>query len=292
MRAIRNVGVKSGPVVKRQVVIAAALLSALAAPELAFAAETGDTAALAKAAQNPIADMISLPLQNNTYFGVGTDGDTANVLNIQPVYPLSYGDWNVITRTIVPLVYVPDLTAGLAELPSQDREGSKFGLGDINFSAYLSPATTGKVMLGIGPSITFDSATSRETGSGKYSAGPAAVVVYMPKPWVVGTLVRQLWSFAGNSSRDTVSQLLVQPFVNYNFGEGWYAVSAPIITANWEAERSADTWQVPIGGGFGKIFRVGAQPMNVSLQGYRMIESSRFGPDWQARFQVQFLFPK
>ena len=292
MRAIRDAVDKSDQVTRSWAAIAAALVSVLAAPELVFAAEAGDTSALAKAAQNPIADMISLPLQNNTYFGVGTDGDTANVLNIQPVYPLSLGEWNVITRTIVPLVYVPDLTAGLTELPNHDRDGSKFGLGDINFSAYLSPATRGEVIFGIGPSITFNSATSRETGSGKYSAGPAAVAVYTPKPWVVGTLVRQLWSFAGNSSRDTVSQLLLQPFVNYNFGEGWYAVSAPIITANWEAERSADTWQVPVGGGFGKIFKIGVQPMNVSLQGYRMIESPRFGPDWQARFQVQFLFPK
>lgn len=284
-------GAGSSPVARRQILLAAAGMLLLVTIE-ARAADAGDADALAKAAQNPIADMISLPFQNNTYFGVGTDGDTANVLNIQPVYPVNAGAWNVITRTIVPLVYVPDLTAGLAELPSQDREGSKFGLGDINFSAYLSPAASGALTWGIGPSVTFNSATSRETGAGKYSAGPAAVVVYTPKPWVVGTLVRQLWSFAGNSSRDAVSQLLVQPFVNYNFGEGWYAVSAPIITANWESERSADTWQVPIGGGFGKIFKVGAEPMNVSLQGYRMIESPRYGPDWEMRVQVQFLFPK
>jgi hypothetical protein len=148
------------------------------------------------------------------------------------------------------------------------------------------------VIWGIGPSITFDSATSREIGSGKYSTGPAAVVVLTPKPWVVGTLVRQLWSFAGDSDRDSVSQLLVQPFVNYNFGEGWYAVSAPIITANWEAKRSADTWLVPIGGGFGKIFSIAGQPMNASLQGYRMVESPKYGPNWEARFQLQFLFPK
>ncbi|MGE5777793.1 MAG: neuromedin U [Hyphomicrobiales bacterium] len=268
------------------------MLLALVAPGSASAAETEDTAALAKAAQNPIANMISLPFQNNTFFGVGPDEKTANVLNIQPVYPTSIGDWNIITRTIVPLIYVPDLTAGLPELPSQDREKSEFGLGDINFSAYLSPATSGELIWGIGPSITLDSATSRELGSGKYSAGPAAVVVWTPKPWVVGTLVRQLWSFAGDTDRKSVSQLLIQPFVNYNFGEGWYAVSAPIMTANWQAKRSADTWLVPLGGGFGKIFRIGSQPMNVNVQGFRMVESPKYGPDWEARFQLQFLFPK
>ena len=131
--------------------IAAGMLVALVAAGSALAAETEDTAALAKAAQNPIAAMISLPFQNNTFFGVGPDEKAANVLNIQPVYPASIGDWNIITRTIVPMIYVPDLTAGLPELPSQDREKSEFGLGDINFSAYLSPATSGELIGGLVP---------------------------------------------------------------------------------------------------------------------------------------------
>jgi hypothetical protein len=108
---------------------------------------------------------------------------------------------------------------------------------------------------------------------------------------VIGGLVRQLWSFAGDSDRKDVNQLLLQPFVNYNMEDGWYLSSSPIITANWEAD-SDDRWTVPLGGGFGKIFRIGNQPMNAQLQGFYNVEHPRYGPEWVMRFQLQFLFPK
>jgi hypothetical protein len=109
---------------------------------------------------------------------------------------------------------------------------------------------------------------------------------------VFGALARQVWSFAGDDDRQDVSQLLLQPLVNHNFEGGWYAVSAPIVTANWEAEDGDDTWTVPVGGGFGKIFRIGPQPVNASLQAYYNVEKPEFGPDWSLRFAIQFLFPK
>ena len=208
------------------------------------AAWAQDQADLAKAAQNPVAAMISLPFQNNTLFGVGPDDDTANVLNIQPVIPFTVGEWNIISRTIAPLIYLPDLTSGLPELPEGVNGGSTFGLGDINQSFYFSPAKPGPVIWGIGPSITFPTATDENIGSEKWSAGPAAVALAQPGPWVIGSLIRQLWSFAGDGDRQDVSQLLIQPFVNYNMADGWYLVSAPIITANWEAD-SDNTWTVP-----------------------------------------------
>jgi hypothetical protein len=249
----------------------------------------GDAGDLAKAAQNPVAAMISLPFQNNTLFGIGPDDETANVLNIQPVIPVQASeDWNLISRTIMPLIYLPDLTGGIAELPEGLDQGSKFGLGDINTTAFLSPAQPGKVIWGFGPSITFPSATDNALGTEKWSAGPSAVLLSTPTPWVYGALVRQLWSFAGDDGRGDVSQLLLQPFVNYNLPKGWYLVSAPIVTANWEADR----WTVPLGGGFGKIFKLGEQPINGNLQGYYNVENPAIGPDWSLRVQVQFLFPK
>lgn len=108
---------------------------------------------------------------------------------------------------------------------------------------------------------------------------------------MLGSLVRQLWSFAGDSDRQDVSQLLIQPFVNYNMADGWYLVSSPIVTANWKAD-SDNTWTVPVGGGFGKIFRIGNQPINAQLQGFYNVEHPQFGPEWIMRFQLQFLFPK
>lgn len=234
--------------------------------------------------------MINLPFQNNTYFGV-VDDDVANVLNIQPVIPINVGDWNVITRTIVPLVSVPNLTPGLEDLPSQQSAGQAFGLGDINFTAFLSPADPGSVIWGVGPTLTVPSATAAETGSGKWSAGPSAVALVTPKPWVAGALVRNIWSFAGDSDSDSVNQLLIQPFVNYNLPDGWYFTSSPVITANW-TEEPDERWTVPIGGGFGKIFRIGDQAMNAQVQSFYYADAPSLGPDWALRFQLQFLFPR
>jgi hypothetical protein len=258
---------------------------------LTSAAFAQDQANLAKASQNPVADLISLPFQNNTLFDVGPDDDTANVLNIQPVIPIGIGPVNLINRTIVPLIYLPDVTAGLAELPEGVSGGETFGLGDINYTGFLSPANSGEITWGIGPSISIPTATDKKLGTQKWSAGPSAVALVQPGPFVLGTLARQLWSFAGDDDRQDVSQLLIQPFANYNMAGGWFLTSAPIITANWEAD-SDNTWLVPLGGGGGRVFKIGPQPVNMSLQAYYNVEKPRFGPDWSLRFTVALLFPK
>ena len=249
---------------------------------------------LAAAAQNPIAAMYSLPFQNNIYGGGGPQHDaTANVLNIQPVIPIPVGDWNIISRTIAPLIYLPSLAAtGSSEIAAVQNlfSGSHFGLGDINQSFYFSPANATEPIWGIGPSFNLPTATARPLGSAKFSMGPAAVAVVIQKPWVVGALGRQLWSVAGPSNRPDVSQLLLQPFVNYNMEEGWYLVSSPIITANWEAP--SNKWALPIGGGIGKIFKIGDQPMNAQLQAFDYVRSPTGGPRWAVRAQLQFLFPR
>ena len=122
-----------------------------------------------------------------------------------------------------------------------------------------------------------------DLGTEKWSAGPAGVVVWTPGKWVVGALVNNQWSFAGANDRDDVNQMLIQPFVNYNIADGWYLVSAPIATANWEAERSKDIWTVPVGGGVGRLFRLGKLPINVSLQAFDNVEKPEFGADWELR---------
>jgi hypothetical protein len=267
----------------------AALIVAMQLAPLAAAAQ--DDADLAKQSQNPVANLISLPFQNNTFFGVGPDDDVANVLNIQPVIPIGLGGWNLINRTIVPLIYLPDLTSGLPELPEGVSGGSTFGLGDVNYTGWLSPLGGGPITWGVGPSITLPTATDEKLGTEKWSIGPSAVVVAQPDPFVLGGLVRQLWSFAGDDDRQDVSQTLIQPFVNYNLPDGWFLVSAPVITANWEADAD-DRWTVPIGGGGGRVFRIGRQPVNAALHAYYNVESPEFGPDWSLRFTVSFLFPK
>lgn len=256
------------------------------------AAQQSD-ADLAAAAQNPVAATYSLPFQNNIFGGAGpTHNAVGNALNIQPVLPFTFGDWNVISRTITPLIYVPGLVPGLSDNAGVPAgTGSVFGLGDINQTFYISPAASNGLIWGIGPSVTLPTATNSEIGSGKLSMGPGAVALVMPKPWVIGILGRQLWSVAGPSSRKDVNQLLLQPFVNYNLPGGWYLVSAPIITADWTAAPE-NRWNVPVGGGVGKIFRIGSQPMNASLQAFDYPIRTSLGPSWAIRFQVQFLFPR
>jgi hypothetical protein len=178
------------------------------ATALAQQADEDSTQALAAAAQNPVAAMYSLPLQNNTYFGAGPNHDKAyDVLNIQPVLPFTAGDWNIISRTIAPLIYVPTVrtglgTAALGEDATSASAGpagipETFGLGDINQTFFFSPAAPGQFIWGVGPSIDLPTATERFIGSGKLSVGPSAVGLVMPRPWVIGMLTRQLFSIAG-----------------------------------------------------------------------------------------------
>jgi hypothetical protein len=148
-----------------------------------------------------------------------------------------------------------------------------------------------QLIWGAGPTFTLPTATDSMLGSGKWSSGPAGVVLTMQGHWVVGVLANQQWSFAGWGDND-VSAMLIQPFVNYNLPHGWYLTTAPIITANWKAD-SDNRWTLPLGAGVGKIVKLGRLPINVQLSAYNnVVTPEAFGADWQLRFQVQFLFPK
>lgn len=245
--------------------------------------EAAAMADLAAAAQNPIANLISLPFQNNTNFGVGPNNDrTQNVLNIQPVVPISLNDdWLLVTRTILPFVAQPDLLNG----------GTVWGLGDLNPSFFFVPAAPSNLTWGIGPTFVLPTATNRQTGTGKWSAGPAGVAVVNSGPWVYGGLMSQVWSFAGDGSRPDISQFLMQPFATLNLPDGWYVTSSPVITANWNAA-SGNQWTIPIGGGGGRLFNIGTQPINASLQVFWNAVRPSFGADFTLRAQVQMLFPR
>jgi len=266
---------------------------AIAAMALPATAESGDgiieagedeTAELARAAQNPVASLISLPFQNNTTFEFGPREKTLNVLNIQPVWPFELNeDWNLITRTIVPVVSQPSLFSG------QDRET---GLGDTVFTAFLSPSDSGKLIWGVGPALLLPTATDDRLGADKWGAGPSAVLLAMPGNWVIGSLFSNIWSFGGSGDQD-VNLFTWQYFVNYNLPNGWYLTSSPIITADWEADRSGDKWTVPFGGGVGKIFRIGSlPPMNAQVQGFYNVERPEFVGRWVLRVQLQLMFPR
>jgi hypothetical protein len=239
---------------------------------------------LAKQTQNPVADLISLPFQNNTFFKTGPKGRTQNQLLIQPVIPIELNkDWNFIARPIIPLLNQPPFT---------DSQKRNFGLGNIQFQGFFSPKK--KVcdwIVGFGPALEFptNSGPDGRFGSDNWSAGPAFVALQMKGNWVYGGLLTQLWSYGGSDPEVNVTAF--QPFINYNLKNGWYLSTSPIISANWAA-KSSQQWTIPVGGGVGRVFKIGKQPVNASLRAYYNVQSPRNGSDWQLQLQMQFLFPK
>jgi hypothetical protein len=241
------------------------------------------TLEIAKQAQNPIAKVISVPLENDFYPHTGIDKGNSYVLELKPVVPLKLSnDWNLITRTIIPIIQVPDLSPSVS---------GTSGLGDVQTSFFLSPAKVVKVIWGAGPVISLPTATEDILGTKKVSIGPTAVALSIQGHWLFGALVQNLFSVAGPKERPDVNQMLMQPFVNYNMRHGWYLVSSPIITSNWEVN-SNNRWTVPVGGGVGKIVHFGKLPVNSYIQFFRNVERPDGTTSWSARFQMQFLFPK
>ena len=187
---------------------------------------------LAAAAQNPVGNLISLPFQNNTLFGVGPNDEVV-------VAPRSR----------------PDHLVARSKRHATDRDRRRPGIREAESGPIGRSARTAGTMEHRGPGQT--------------------------------TMVS---GRRGESLR--VNQTLIQPFVNYNFPSGWYLTSAPVITVNWDAANSDDRWVVPVGGGFGKLLRVGRRPVNASLSAYNNVERPALGPKWLLKRQVQLLFPK
>jgi len=244
-------------------------------PGLSAAQSASD---LAETAANPIADLISFPLQLNNDFGLGEFDRTRNVLNVQPVIPLAGG--RVITRTVIPFVWIPDIGSQSGTFSS--------GLSDIQLTAFYVPESQG-LTWGVGPVFEFPTGGS-ERGSKKWSVGPSVVVLAQPTPWTFGLLVNNVWSFAGDDERPDVNKGLAQYFIVRQLGDGWYVNSAPIITWNWEAD-SDDRWTVPFGAGAGKLFFLGALPINTQIGAYVNVVKPDIGPDWQFRVQLQTFLP-
>jgi hypothetical protein len=227
-----------------------------------------DEAALAKATQNPLAAMYSLPFQNNTTFGVGEYDRTQNVLNIQPVIPIGLGEKiNLINRIIIPVI----------TQPSSAEDNSSTGVGDISYTAWFSPTKAGKITWGIGPVFQIPTAgEADEFGTREFGIGPSIVALTTLDKWVVGIVTNNVWTF-GDAAEN---KFLFQYFANYNLPNAVYLVSGPILTANWNAE-SGQKWIVPFGAGAGKVFKIGKQPINVIAHGYYNVVKPDYWGAWQ-----------
>jgi hypothetical protein len=266
--------------------IATAFLAVLALAAAPATRAELSSEALAKLAQNPVGNLISVPFQNNTNFNVGPRDGTQNILNIQPVYPIQVNDdWNVITRTILPLIWQPGFAAG---------ESTTFGLGDTQFSAFLSPSRPGPggLIWGVG-AIAQLPTDSNGLGNKNWGLGPTGVVLHLERgnPWVYGVLVNNVWSLTSDKRGGAYNSFLMQPFLNYNFPGGTYLTTAPIVTADWKAD-SDQRWTVPLGGGIGHIFHLGRLPVNTQASAYYNVVHPDGGANWQLRLQVQLMFLK
>lgn len=236
---------------------------------------------LARASQNPVANMISLPIKNRFSFDRGDEDAFAYDMELQPVLPVNLGEWNLINRFIVPLAY---------QEPAYEGMSYDTGLRNITYQAFFSPAGPSEVIWGVGPTLNMPTNTEDSLGNDKWSAGPAVVALTMQGPWVMGLLGQQFWDFAGDDDAEDVDLSSLQYFINYNTPD-YYLSTSPTMTYNWEAS-SDDAWTIPIGGGIGKIYHFGETPVDLRFSTYWNVEAPDSAADWFAEFQIKFLFPK
>lgn len=239
---------------------------------------------LAKKLSNPVAAMISVPLQYNYDGEIGPERDgTKSAVNIQPVAPFSISDkWNVISRTILPIVDQSDVFPG---------SGNQAGIGDITQSLFFSPRkpATGGLIWGAGPAFLIPTGSEDELSARKWAIGPTVVLLKQQKTLTFGLLANHLWSVAGDDDRNDISSTFFQPFLSHTTKTAWtYGLNAE-STYDWKAE----AWSVPVNLTIGKLTKVGGKPMSFTGGVRYWAESTDNGPHgWGVRFAVTFLFPK
>ncbi|ASR11530.1 transporter [Rhizobium leguminosarum bv. viciae] len=264
---------------KRSLTLAVAATLGLGAP--AYGQDSSSD--LAKKLSNPIASLISVPFQLNYDHGYGPlDGDKAT-LNIQPVIPFSLNaDWNLISRTILPVTYQNDIAG---------QSGSQFGLGDVVQSFFLSPAkpTDGGLIWGAGPVFLIPTATDDLLGGEKWGAGPTIVALKQDGPWTYGVLANHIWSFAGNEDRNDISSTYMQPFLSYTTPTAWTFALNTESTYDWKAH----DWSVPINLTVSKLVKVNEQPISLTAGLRYWAAAPDDGPEGLGvRVGLTFLFPK
>ena len=240
---------------------------------------TDQATALAKQQQNPISSLISVPLQGNWDFGLGDRDATGTLFNIQPVVPFGVSrSTNLILRVILPLASQP----GSGEVRVN-------GVGDVVMTAFFSPAKSGRLTWGAGPVVLLPTATTNALGSEKFGVGPSAVVLTQPGPWTIGLLFNHIWSTSGANDREDVSSTFLQPFVNYNLGNGLAVGAVFEATANWNAD---EHWTAPLVFTVSKVARLGNRPVNFVAGAGPTLASPEGGSTWRFRFMAVFLFPR
>ena len=241
-----------------------------------------DSAELAKKLSNPIASLISVPFKYDWDTGIGPAGADRSTLTVQPVIPFSLNaDWNVISRTIVPLI---DAQSPVANGSSQS------GLGDVNQSFFFGPKapTSSGWIWAVGPVFLLPTASKDALGGGKLGVGPTAVVLKQESGWTVGVLANQIWSVAGSGGRAAISATYVQPFLAYTTKTYTSFGLNTESTYNWKTSQ----WTVPINLSVSQLVKIDKQPVSFLLGVRSYASAPTGGPDWGLRFTMTLLFPK
>ena len=244
----------------------------------------GGDAELAQELSNPLADLMSIPFQMNYDSDIGPADDGWKLqTNIQPVIPFHLNDdWNLISRTIIPVIDQEDISAGA---------GSQFGLGDINLSLFFSPRkpTSGGITWGIGPVLLLPTATDSLLGADKWGAGPAAVALTTRGPWILGMLANHIWSYAGDSDRQDISTTFVQPFAAYTWPSAWTVSVQSESSYYWKTAK----WSIPINAAVSKLVKLGKLPVSLQAGVGYWAESPETGPEgFRFRLAATFVLPK
>ena len=264
---------------------------------LIFAGKYAEADQLAKQLSNPIASLISVPFQANEDWGFGPTGNGYKfTLNIQPVIPISISkDWNMIVRTIVPIVSQHDLFyfANLPkDSPLQPQNRSQDGLSDTTQSFFFSPKKAGPFGLiwGLGPAFLYPTGTHPLLGTGTFSMGPTFVGLKQEGPWTVGVLMNQLWSVVIEEHRSSYSAMFVQPFITYTTKTHTTFTLNTESTANWN-EGPDGKWTVPVIFQISQILKIGKQPISIQIGGKYYADTPSYGPNWGVRLNFILLFP-
>ena len=253
-----------------------------AGPGAPAVAEQDEAAELAKKLSNPIAALISVPIQANWDTGIGPEDAERTTINVQPVIPFSISqDWNLITRTIVPIIDAESPVSGGSD---------ESGLGDVVESLFFSPKapTVSGWTWGMGPVFLLPTASEDALGSERWGLGPTAVVLKQVDGWTYGALANHIWSIAGDDDRADVNATFMQPFLSYTTKTHTTLTLNTESTYDWEDSE----WTVPINAQVSQLLKIGKLPISVGA-GYReYVATPAGGPDWGLRFVLTFLFPK
>ena len=240
-----------------------------------------------KESKSPKIDF-SLPIEFD--FDYGASNGYAIINRYIPLVAFPIGEnWKLINLTQVIVADAPGGVPGRPGNPEPKAGGRVFGLSDLTNAVFLTPPPPSKRLVwGFGPAVAFPIATDIRLGSGKWLFGPAFRFAYRPGEWNLGALILNLWSFAGDSNRKDVNQLLIRGLVRRRLGGGWYFTSNPIITANWNAS-SGQVWLIPLGAGIGRRFEIGSLPIALAVHYYYHVVKPDSAPD--GLFRIDFIIP-